>query len=156
MFNKFLKELFDEDSVWIGWSIYWRVLVISIPVSLAVGLIAIREELAFLAGALSAFATMAILGAVMRRVALNLPGKTLSSETLYIGWATFWRYALVGLPGFLLIFGIVIALAAVVNFSWIILLALPFLVLWLSVSMGWAAIKVKHLIQDRKGSEPNV
>lgn len=146
--NKFLKELFDEDSVWIGWSVYWRALLLTFLVSLPLSAIAVREELAFVSGVLSALAAMAILGSVVKRVALDSKLAPSWVETVSIGWATFWRYLLLGLVGLLPISAISLFVAAALGREWIaLIISLPFNVLWLSACMGWAVSRVKRLVE---------
>ncbi|MHB0976625.1 MAG: hypothetical protein ACYC1U_05465 [Candidatus Aquicultorales bacterium] len=143
MAAKFFSGLFEEESVWIGWSIYWRFQLVTLFIALALQVFTYSPEVSFIAGALNALSTVAVLGFVVRRVGLERFEPSSFFETAMIGWAALWRYLLMGTPGLLAI-GL-FAAAVVVTFgsAWLALGAIPIAVLWMSASMGWAAGRVK-------------
>ncbi len=149
--KRFFGELFDEDSVWVGWSVYWRFMLLTFLVTLPLNALAIREELAFAAGILSGLAVVAVLGSVVKRVALDRQLPSSWIDTLSIGWATFWRYLLLGLIGLLPLLSASILIAAAFGSGWIALFFIPFAILWLSACMGWAVGRTKRFIEMRSG-----
>lgn len=146
MLFKLLKEMFEEESVWIGWSVYWRFQLFTVLAGLPLmALISLSDKVAFIVGSLTAAIVTVILGIVVRWVAIGERKISLSSFTVYLGWATFWRYMLFGLPGGLMIVVVFVRLAIALNSDWITLVSTPPLVLWFSACMGWAVRKVLSL-----------
>lgn len=150
--RRFFSELFDEESVWVGWSVYWRVMLLTFLITFPLNAIAVGEELAFAVGILSGLVVMAILGSVVNRVALYRRTTYTWVEIMTIGWSTFWRYLLLGGAGLLPLMAISILVASAFGSEWIALFFIPFAVLWLSACMGWAVGKVKRFIDSRGGS----